>query len=612
MKKLNAFLFILMFSSLFAREFSVEKIEPPNWWTGMKTDKIQLMIYGSNLNGVEAYFVFDGIKVIGQHFVENSSYMFIDIEISKSLHADQYELVLTNGEYDEEIDYPILNRQRDIDKHNGFSNKDAIYLVMPDRFVNGDAENDFADGYYDSMQDQYPQSRHGGDIQGVINKLDYIKELGFTTIWLNPVVENNTFRSYHGYAATDFYEVDPRLGTIELYTELVSEAHQRGMKVIMDHVSNHISIDHHWMKNLPMPSWINGTVEHHTKGNHNKMVYTDIHADSSTIKEVQEGWFVNYMPDLNQANRFLANYIIQNTIWWIETTGVDGIREDTYPYSNQKFMAKWAKTILAEYPRMNIVGEVWTGETAILAGYQRNANVPRDYNSNLPSVTDFAMRDRLVEFLQGKKGLYSIYNTLAKDYLYSDPDNLLVFIDNHDVGRGMFYADKNMAKMKMAYSLLATLRGIPQIFYGSEIGMVENEDHGTLRKSFPGGFPGDERDAFTREGRTGFENEIFSHIKRLLFLRKEYQALASGKLIHFPPEKGLYVYFKELDPEILMCVANESDQTKELDLTKFSEFIGNKEIFRDLITEKDYRASGKKLKIEPNTLLILDSANPSE
>lgn len=361
-----------------------------------------------------------------------------------------------------------------------------------------------------------------------------------------------------------------------------------------------------------MESWINGTVEDHTTAHHNKMVYSDIHADSSTIREIQEGWFVDYMPDLNQANPFLAKYIIQNTIWWVETTGVDGVREDTYPYNNQKFMAEWAKTVLNEYSKLNIVGEIWIGETAVLAGFQRDANVHRDYNSNLPALTDFAMRDRFVEFLQGEKGLYSIYSTLSKDYLYSDPNNLLVFIDNHDIGRGMYCADTNMAKMKMAYTLLMTLRGIPQIFYGSEIGMIENEDHGTLRKSFPGGFEGDERDAFTREGRTDFENEIFSHINRLLFLRIRYDVLANGELIHFPPEDALYVYFKKRDNNILMCVANESDSVKELDINKFSDFLRNKEYFRDLVTEKYYRASGGKLKISPLTVHILQALKTAE
>ncbi len=603
--KIYALLSTLVFLNVSAQDFSVNKIEPPNWWADMKLNSIQLMIYGNNLNGVEAKFTSNKISVVDQHFVENNSYIFIDIELDESLQPGDYELVLKKGSYKQVYDYSFMQRRNDPNEHNGFSNNDAIYLLMPDRFVNGDTENDFVEGYVDRMQNQRTQSRHGGDIQGVINKLDYIKDLGFTTIWLTPVVENNTFRSYHGYASTDFYKVDPRLGTLELYKKLVQEVHDRGMKIIMDHVSNHISIDHPWMKNLPMPSWINGTVENHVPGNHNKMVYTDIHADSSTIREVQEGWFVSYMPDLNQHNPFLSNYIIQNTIWWIETTGVDGIREDTYPYSNQQFMAHWAETVLNEYPGFNIVGEIWTGETAILAGYQGNANVPRSYDSNLPAVTDFAMRDRFVEFLKGEKGLYNIYNTLSKDYLFYDPNNLLVFIDNHDVGRGMFYADTNMFRMKMAYTLLMTLRGIPQIFYGSEIGMIENEDHGTLRKSFPGGFPGDDRNAFTLEGRTEFENEIFSHINKLLLLRKQFNALAHGELIHFPPKNGLYVYFKKQDYEILMCAVNETDSVNELDLNKFSHLIGKSEYFRDLLTEKSYSAEDKKLKIEPFSAVIL-------
>jgi glycosidase len=603
--KLILIVMAIIFSGLSAQKFSIDKIEPPNWWAGMNLNDVQLMVYGSNLNGVEVKFSSDKIKVTDQHFVENNGYMFIDIELNSSLSAGDYELIFDNGENKQVYDYTILPRRNDTHEHNGFSNIDALYLLMPDRFVNGDPENDFVEGYTDTMQNIFAQSRRGGDLQGVINKLDYLKDLGFTTIWLTPVVENNTFRSYHGYAATDFYKVDPRLGSLDLYKKLVNEAHDRGMKIIMDHVSNHISIDHHWMENLPMQSWINGTVENHISANHHKMVYSDIHADSSTIREVQEGWFVDYMPDLNQANSFLANYIIQNTIWWIETTGVDGIREDTYPYCNQQFMAQWAATVLNEYHNFNIVGEVWTGETAILAGYQGNASVPRKYNSNLPAITDFALRDRFVEFLKGDKDLYAIYTTLSKDYLYYDPNNLLVFIDNHDIGRGMYYADTNMARMKMAYTLLTTLRGIPQIFYGSEIGMIEDEDHGTLRKSFPGGFVGDERDAFTPEGRTEFENEIYSHINRLLTLRKQYDILAHGELIHFPPEDELYVYFKKQDSQTLMCVANESESAMELDISKFSHYIGKSEYFKDLVTEKSYSASDKILIIDPLSVLIL-------
>ena len=343
----------------------------------------------------------------------------------------------------------------------------------------------------------------------MINKLDYLKDLGITSIWSTPLTENNTFRSYHGYAATDFYKIDPRLGTNELYKKFVEEAHKHGLKIILDHVSNHFSDDHVWMKNPPTPNWTNGTKENHLNANHNKMIFTDIHADSSTIKNVERGWFVDSMPDLNQENPFVANYIIQNTIWWIEYSGLDGIREDTYPYNNQKFMARWGKVILNEYPTINIVGEVWTGETDFLAGYQKDTFLPRSFNTYLPAITDFALRDVLIGYLQERNNLYNIFNVIAKDFLYKYPNNLVTFADNHDLARVMFYAKGNLDKAKIVYTVLLTTRGIPQIFYGSEIGIVGTDDHGKLRASFPADFQ-------TINGMHSHPKE--EHKKKMIFL----------------------------------------------------------------------------------------------
>ena len=493
--------------------------------------------------------------------------------------------------------YPILKRETSTNFYQGFNQDDAIYLIMPDRFANGDVSNDFVSGYDDNLQNEFSQARHGGDIAGVISKLDYIKDLGFSTIWLTPVVENNTFRSYHGYSATDFYKVDPRFGTFDLYKNFVNEAHNKGLKVIMDHVANHIAIDHAWINNLPTQDWINGSVKNHLQANHHKMVFSDMHADSSTINHVQEGWFVDYMPDLNHKNKFLANYIIQNTIWWVESTGIDGIREDTYPYCDQKFMANWAKAIITEYPTLNIVGEVWTGDPALLSGYQ-SGNKLRDFDSNLPSLTDFGMRDVLVNFLAGRESIYKFYTTLASDYLYPDVNKLVTFVDNHDVGRAMFYADSDIEKFKIAFHLLFTTRGIPQVFYGTEIGIKENEDHGTLRKNFIGGFPDDERNAFTKIGRTEDENEIFDFFQQMLKLRKEHPALAKGKLIHFPPENGVYLYFKQLNDELILNIVNTSDKDAEVNLSAYSKIISGREEFINLNTsEKHNFGKSKTLKI---------------
>ena len=585
---------IFSFSSiLFSQAPIINKIEPPNWWSGMKHNKIQLMIYGENLSGIKAEFESEKLKVGKVYQVENSTYAFIDVEISENAEPGDYELILSNTKGETKVEYKLCERNKSVNIHQGFSNEDVIYLLMPDRFSNGDVSNDSIGGYYDSMQYVKNQNRFGGDIQGIINKLDYLKELGITTIWSTPLLENNTFRSYHGYAATDFYNVDPRLGNNKLYKTFVEEAQSKGLKVILDHVTNHFSDDHSWINNLPMENWINGSVKNHLKGNHNKMVFTDLYTDSSIIKQVEEGWFTSEMPDLNQENPFVANYIIQNTIWWIEFSGVDGIREDTYPYCDQKFMAEWAKTILNEYPDFNIVGEVWTGEPAFLAAYQDGTKLKKDYNTNLPALTDFGLRDILVNYLKGDAGLFSFYNLLAKDYLYADPENLVTFIDNHDVARVMFYADGNVDKAKIAYTILLTTRGIPAIFYGSELGMSFTPDHGTLRAPFPGGFPGDERNAFTKEGRTDYENIFYNFINKLLSIRQKYIALQKGKLIHFPPVDETYIFLRILNNEKLVIIINGNNDEREIDPSAFLHLLKNKSSLKNIQTGDEFKINSK-------------------
>jgi len=577
---------------LIAQDIAIYKIEPPNWWEGMKHNKIQIMVYGSELNNAEVKS--ENLTITKVEHVINKNYLFVDIDLNET-NAGIYEITFSNGKSETKIDFPIYERDESSKIHQGFNQEDVIYLIMPDRFANVDQANDSVKGYVDSFQNDFSQARHGGDIAGVISKLDYIKNLGFSTIWLTPIVENNTFRSYHGYSATDLYKVDPRFGTLELYKNLVNKAHSKGLKIIMDHVANHIAIDHPWIKNLPTNDWINGSVENHFKANHNKMVFSDTHADSSTIIHVQEGWFVKYMPDLNHKNSFLANYIIQNTLWWIEYAGVDGIREDTYPYCDQKFMARWANAIITEYPTFNIVGEVWTGDPAFLSGYQ-SGNKLRNIDSNLPSLTDFGMRDALVNYLSGKETIYKFYETLASDYLYPNANNLVTFVDNHDVGRAMFYANSDTSKFKIAFHLLLTTRGIPQVFYGTEIGMKENEDHGTLRKNFPGGFPNDSTNAFAKIGRTKEENEIFNSFQKMLALRKKYPALSKGELIHFPPNDGVYIYFKIFGEELILNIINTSDKEAKVDIRKYSQIMMGK-------TELTNLSSSKNINVAENSIL---------
>ncbi len=600
MKKIALFLFLVFsFSRIFSQTLKIEKIEPPNWWTGMKWNNVQLMIYGENLNNISAKFSDSRIKIKKIHTLENSSYAFIDIRIPDRLPAGDYKLELKNGSGKASINFPVYKREKGI-RHQGFTGNDIIYLLMPDRFANGDPANDSIPGYYDSMQRIPNEWRFGGDIQGMINKLDYLKDLGATAVWATPLVENNTFRSYHGYSATDFYNIDPRLGSNQLYKKYVDEAHKRGIKIILDHVANHFSDNHPWMKNLPMKNWINGSIDDHLPANHHKMIFTDPYADSSTIKHVERGWFVKDMVDINQENPFVQNYIIQNTIWWVEFSGLDGIREDTHPYNNQKFIANWAKAVLFEFPSLNIVGEVWTGESDFLAAYQRNTFLKKNFNTNLPSLTDFGLRDVLVDFVSGRGGLYNVFNVIAKDFLFTDPSQLVTFVDNHDLERVMFYANGNVDKVKLAYVIMMTTRGIPSIFYGSEIGMTGGRGHGVLRAPFPGGFPGDKQNGFEKSGRTNFENEFFDFIRNLIHIRKSNSAFTNGRLIHYPPVSNVYYYFREDGARKFLVVINGNENEAVVDLNPVKHRIGEKINLTELISNtKRILGSDLSLKMSP-------------
>jgi glycosidase len=428
------------------------------------------------------------------------------------------------------------------------------------------------------------------------------------------MLENNMWMSYHGYAATDLYKIDPRFGTNELYKYLVEKAHENGLKIIMDHVSNHIGINHWWMKDLPFANWINGTYENHLPFNHNKMTFPDPHSLGESIDLTWNGWFEDYMPDLNQANPFLKKYLIQNTIWWVEYLGLDGIREDTYPYCNQYYLSEWGNTILKEYPNFNIVGEIWTGEPAYLAAYQQKNKFGVHLDSNLPCVTDFALSDAFREYLSGKKGLEGIFKTLAQDFLYYDPNNLLTFFDNHDIPRGLFVANKDLEKYKIALTILLTTRGIPKILYGSEIGIAGDKDHGNIRSPFPGGFENDSQDSFSSYGRTKFENDVFDFTQELLKIRKEYKSLSLGKLIHYYPFDDVYVYFRTLNNETTMVAVNNNSIDFTLDLTKYNEAVLNTTMLYNLMTGEntDITQDNKiiiKRKSAEIFLLIKDNTN---
>ncbi len=580
---------VLLTHTALSGSLQIARVEPPHWWVGMKWKPLQLMVYGNNLSGVSASFSDPSLKVIKVYHTVRSSHVFLDVELSPALQPGEYSLVLRAGNQIDSVRYRFFPRQYSAKHHQGFDARDVIYLITPDRFVNGDTTNDVVPGMENEFDRTKPYGRHGGDIQGMINKLDYLQDLGVTALWPNPLVENNGRSSYHGYAVTDLYRIDPRFGSNDLFRRFVDSSHARGLKVIMDHVNNHIGINHPWIKNLPMPDWLNGSVGVHQKSYHGKHELSDVHSDSASKAKATLGWFTDYMPDLNQKNPFVSTYLIQNTLWWIEFSGIDGIREDTYPYIDRQFAADWCTAITQEYPAFNIVGEVWVEDPVYIAPYQKGSAFPAAIPPALPSVTDFGLFYSFGRVFHDSASIYSLFETLTQDFLYPNPAGLVTFLDNHDVRRIMLQAGGDVQRVKFALELLLTTRGIPQLYYGTEIGMVGGRDHGAIRQDFPGGFPGDVRNAFTGEGRTPEENDLFGHVKKLLSLRKNYSALAQGQLTHFSPEDEVYVYFRELEGERIMVIANNKRAPRTVDLSRFAHKLKDVRAVRNVITGEGTR-----------------------
>jgi neopullulanase len=602
MKKIIYTIFILIVLVLnhgFSQDVRLENVEPPNWWTNMKANKIQLMLYGNDLNYIQASFNTDKIKINKIHDLDNDSCAFVDIEILDDCLPGDYVLTVKNDDSQSEISFPVYERNIDKNRHLGFDSKDIIYLITPDRFVNGDESNDNISGMRDNTDRSDILRRHGGDIQGIIDNLDYIKDLGFTTIWINPLLENDMDISYHGYAATDLYKIDPRFGTNALYKELVDKSHSLGLKMILDHVSNHVGMYHSWVSNPPTEDWFHGTMENHLYARHDKSVLVDKYADSSLIKNMKEGWFVTEMPDLNQSNIYLNNYLIQNTIWWIESFGIDGIREDTYPYVDQQFLSDWAKAIFEEYPNFNIVGEIWINDPAFLAPFQKNSSVAIDIDTHLPSVTDFGLMESFGKVLHHGESIYNVYQCLSKDYLYNDPNMLVTFLDNHDVMRVWDLVDGDIRKYKMALVMLFTLRGIPQIYYGTEVGLPGGDDHGLIRRDMPGGFSRNSHRLSALNDLTDQQKSIYNFIKKLIKIRNENNAITLGSLIHFPPENEIYSYVRKFNDEMILILCNNGASKKQINLSEISHFWKRGFIVENLI-------NGKTLKIEKKQYVELD------
>ncbi|WP_081421545.1 glycoside hydrolase family 13 protein [Salinivirga cyanobacteriivorans] len=577
MKYLLTIVTIMLMMSINAQDNRPSRVEPPNWWVGMENNQLQLLVYGADIGKTNPEIEAEEVSIEAVHKVENSNYLFIDLNISKSAKAGEFSIKFNeNGKTVAKYEYELREKTT---QNRGFSAADLIYLVMPDRFANGNPGNDDVDAMLEKADRSNPNGRHGGDLQGIMNNLDYIKDLGMTAIWVNPFFENNMKDySYHGYAITDFYKTDPRLGSNELYKNLVETSHEKNMKVVMDVVVNHCGINHWWMKDLPTDDWINNHKKFQT--NYRGSVIADPHASKYDRNRFSTGWFVETMPDLNQNNPFLANYLIQNMLWWIEFSGIDGMRMDTQPYAEIDFVTRLAKRITEEYPDFTILGETWLQKVALTAFFQQNSPVAKDYNSHIPTNTDFplyyAIKTGLNQEDGWTTGLAQIYYVLARDFLYNDAHKNVIFLDNHDLDRFYSSVGEDINKFKMGIGILLTMRGIPMMYYGDEILMtgLEHTGHGNIRKDFPGGWDSDKRNAFTEQGRTDKENEGFNFVRKLAKWRMQSNAVAEGELTHFVPENNTYVYFRHTDNEAVMVILNNHpEESRTIDGARFKEVL---------------------------------------
>lgn len=586
---------------------SLERVEPPNWWVNFKSNKLQLLVKEDNIASAKPTISYKGVTIDKVHKSKSNNYLFIDLTIDKNTKAGKFDIVFTLKDNSEKRHtYELKSREKLADKFTGFNSSDAIYLITPDRFANANPKNDSFPNLKETEVDRkHNYKRHGGDLEGITNHLDYIKELGFTAIWPTPVLTNDMSRgSYHGYAMTDYYQVDPRFGTLDDYKKLSSELSTRGMKLIMDQVANHCGLEHWWMKDLPFDDWINyqahyeknkenwswKTVKH---SNHRRTTNQDLYASEIDKKGNTDGWFVSDMPDLNQRNPFMATYIIQNSIWWIETLGLDGIRQDTYPYPNKEFMANWVNAIMNEYPNFSIVGEEWSYNPLLIGYWQKGKKNKDGYQSNLKSTMDFAMQKNVVDALNESeswdKGLVKIYEGLANDFHYESPKDILIFPDNHDKSRIFTQLKEDVVNTKMALAAYAVLPRILQMYYGTEILMDDTAnpgDHGLIRTDFPGGWAGDKVNVFTKEGLSQEQKEMQVFVSKLLNYRKNSKAIHEGKTIHFAPKDGVYFLFRKYKDEIVALILNKNDKPLTIDLNRFKEMNLKGKEFKNIITNK--------------------------
>ena len=553
------------------------EIYPTNWWVGMKNKKLQLMVHQKNIGKASSVTVdYPGVHLIQSHPVESPNYLFLDLVIAPNTQPGKVKIGIIEHDTRYAISYELRQRRPGNGKEfaQGVTSSDFIYLLMPDRFSNGDTTNDRIAGMKDqSLNRDSIFLRHGGDFQGILNHLDYLKKLGVTTLWMTPVLENDMpNRTEHGYAFTNHYKIDPRLGGATGYKLISQELHKRGMKLIQDAVYNHVGLYHFTVQDPPMKDWLHQWPSF-TQPNYKDQTLFDPYVAQTDKKKMLDGWFTREMPDLNQGNPYVANFLIQHAIWCVEEFGVDGWRIDTYIYLDLDFMNRCNQALITEYPNITMFGEAWVHGTANEAYFTRNNyNIP--FKSNLTGVCDFQfLFDGIQPALQrAPDGVHSLYQVKSNDFLYKNPMNNVIFLDNHDMTRSFSQYEEDIAKQKMGLAWLLTERGIPQMYYGTEVLMkgISNPD-GWVRLDFPGGWNGDTKNAFTQEGLSAEEKDFQHYTATLANFRKTASAIKTGKMTQYVPDNGLYVYFRYDLNQTIMCVMNTSDKEHPVDFASYAE-----------------------------------------
>lgn len=584
-----------------ARAMEIKKVAPSFWWAGMKNPELQILLYGEELALSDVSVSGEGIYLKETVRQDNPNYLLLYFDLSEA-KAQTFQILLKSGKKERRISYELKARGRKGEEVKGFTSEDVLYLIMPDRFANGCPENDVIDGMREKTVNRADGfARHGGDLQGISNHLDYIADLGATAIWLNPTQENDMESgSYHGYAITDYYQIDRRFGSNEDFCALVEKAHEKDLKVVMDMIFNHCGSENYLFKDKPSKEWFNYR-SNYVQTSFKTASVMDIHASAYEKKIATDGWFASVMPDFNQRNRHVARYLIQSSIWWIEYAGINGIRQDTHPYADFDFMSQWCKEVLDEYPYFNIVGETWLNSNVLVSYWQKDSRLAAPLNSNLPTVMDFPLQALMNQAFDEETGewgggLYKLYDYQTQDLVYANPMNLLTFLDNHDTSRFAQTDEmaKNLKRYKQAMVFLLTTRGIPQIYYGTEILMTgdKGKGDGDLRKDFPGGWQGDTRNCFAKNGRTALENEAFEFTRQLLNWRKGNQVIGKGSLKHYSIQNGVYVYRREFNGKSVVIIMNGTDDSKELDLAPYQEILPRENAL-DVLTGKNVNLSGK-------------------